>query len=479
MISASLGFSRDIFLCSFSACLYTASMPWTHTSELIHLNWLFAFSLGRENKLSLAELFALFGEDAYRDHTDEIATFSLPYDDTDINAIFRNIGWSIRVMRVLSETEEKKFPTDVIQAIGKPEGKYTFALWVYGGEYKLSDIGLRIKKTLMDSGISVRLVNTENKNIVSASYKKERLAKSKSEYNLIHVKGISYLAVTIACQDIDAYTKRDTGKSRDMVVGMMPPKLCQMMLNLALPNSTGLRLKVESWKLQKQEDSNLINLQPYKPATIYDPFCGLGTILIEAANMGITTLYGSDLSSRMVSATEKSLEEFVKEELIWQERIKAAGWTPSKDFSTFASEIFELDASKISKNTLPKNINIRENTNIVSEWYLGEIMGRESITLDRVKTERAKLRNMYEGFFGGLCALDFSGNIVMTFPFWDIHGTSSFFTEIYDVIGRHGFDVIPLLPIDSMRTLMTSKWSLLYKRPGQSVGREVIKIRKR
>lgn len=85
--------------------------------------------------------------------------------------------------------------------------------------------------------------------------------------------------MTLACQDIDSYTRRDTGKSRDMVVGMMPPKLVQMMLNLAL-------------------DSEMKN------PGIYDPFCGLGTTLIEAANMGMTRIYGSDLSKEMVSASE-------------------------------------------------------------------------------------------------------------------------------------------------------------------------------
>lgn len=114
-------------------------------------------------------------------------------------------------------------------------------------------------------------------------------------------------------------------------------------------------------------------------------------------------------------------------------------------------------------------------------------MQRDSITLDRVKQERSKLRNLYEGFFGGMkTALirekstrsdqSLSPTIVMTFPFWDIHGTVSFFTEIYDIIGRHGWEVVPLLPSD-MRTLMTPKGSLLYKRPGQNVGREVIRIR--
>ncbi len=407
---------------------------------------LFAFTLGRESKLSLAELIALFGGDALENLNDEIAIFSLPQSDIDINTIFRNIGGSIRVIRLIGETDEKKFPTDVIREIGNPSGKYTFALGVYGGEYRLSDIGLRIKKTLQESGHSARIVNIENQNIVSAVWKKEKLGKSLSEFNLIHIKGISYLGVTIACQDIDAYTKRDTSKSRDMVVGMMPPKLCQMMINLANEG---------------------------KKNPVYDPFCGLGTILIEAANMGITKIYGSDISSKMTHSTEKSLSDFIAEEKVWQERIRLAWGNPAKNFSNFESDIFELDASKI--NHLSKDL---RNTNIVTEGYLGEIMQKDSITLDRVKQERAKLRNMYDGFFGGLCGLNFSGTIVMTFPFWDIHGTHSFFTEIYDIIGRHGFDVVPLLPED-MRTMMTPKGSLLYKRPTQNVGREVVKIRMR
>ena len=223
----------------------------------------YAFTLGRESKLSLAELFAVFGPSSYETHTDEIALFSPAYTDDEIMKVFRNIGGSIRVMRIIGETDEKRFPTDVIREItdvhsrhsearriqasksldpsqaqdDEPRSgssKVTFALGVYGGEYRLSDIGLRIKKTLGESGISARLVNTENRNIVSAVWKREKLGRSKSEYSLIHMHDHDLLAVTIACQDIDAYTKRDTAKVRDMEVGMMPPKLCQMMIHLAL-----------------------------------------------------------------------------------------------------------------------------------------------------------------------------------------------------------------------------------------------------
>jgi len=49
-------------------------------------------------------------------------------------------------------------------------------------------------------------------------------------------------------QDINAYTKRDFGKKRDMDTGMLPPKLAQMMINIA---NNG-----------KQEITSL-----------YDPFC--------------------------------------------------------------------------------------------------------------------------------------------------------------------------------------------------------------
>ncbi len=34
----------------------------------------------------------------------------------------------------------------------------------------------------------------------------------------------------------------------------------------------------------------------------------------------------------------------------------------------------------------------------------------------------------------------------MTFPFWNIHGTHSYFTEIYSIIEENGWKVIPLLP---------------------------------
>jgi hypothetical protein len=52
---------------------------------------LFAFTLGRENKLSLAELIALFGNEALIDFDDIIAIFSLEINENTLIAKFRNI----------------------------------------------------------------------------------------------------------------------------------------------------------------------------------------------------------------------------------------------------------------------------------------------------------------------------------------------------------------------------------------------------
>ena len=94
---------------------------------------LFGFTLGREWKLSLAELIAIFGEENYREHSEIIAIFEIHgWSDEQIVRRFLTIGGSIRVMKVTQETDPTKFPTDVINHIksGKQnnDGKITFAL---------------------------------------------------------------------------------------------------------------------------------------------------------------------------------------------------------------------------------------------------------------------------------------------------------------------------------------------------------------
>lgn len=87
-----------------------------------------------------------------------------------------------------------------------------------------------------------------------------------------------------------------------------------------------------------------------------------------------------------------------------------------------------------------------DEVNITSEGYLGETMSAKDVSLERIKEERKKLARLYEGYFSGLKKLKFSGNIVMSFPFWSIEENFVYFSEIYEIIEKYGFHITPLLP---------------------------------
>jgi hypothetical protein len=101
-------------------------------------------------------------------------------------------------------------------------------------------------------------------------------------------------------------------------------------------------------------------------------------------------------------------------------------------------------------------------------------MRPHEITLDRVKEERRKLGRIYQEFFAGLHKANFCNTIVMTFPFWNMNGTYSYFSEIYDIIEQNGWMIESLLPGDM--GLSTRQGTLLYRRESQTVGREIIRI---
>jgi hypothetical protein len=64
--------------------------------------------------------------------------------------------------------------------------------------------------------------------------------------------------------------------------------------------------------------------------------------------------------------------------------------------------------------------------------------------------------------------------IVISFPFWDIRGKYHYFSEVYDIIKKY-CKIQHLLPFhDEIKH--TRSGSLLYKRPNQTVGREIFKL---
>ncbi len=393
----------------------------------------YAFELGREWKLSLAELEALFGKDAIEKVSEKLVFLRT---GRDVRNMFWNMGGVIRAFRIIMPLRDlKMFPHRVTEILEKTtdEGKISFALGAIGPKIPVFSMGLRIKKDLKIKGKSIRFANKDDRNLVSAVVKKESLAFYEREFFMLECAGETVLAATTAIQDIDAYAARDLKKERDMEVGMLPPKLAQTMVNLALGQSD------------------------VTPKTgLYDPFCGLGTVLIEGANMGITKLLASDISAEMVSATKVGIERFAEARKL-----------------QIDAYVMGLDAKNIAN--FPR---LRDVTHIVSEGYLGSIFSQETITKEKVAVEKRNLVVIYESMFRGLWTAKFDGTIVMTIPCWGLKGEFMYFTEFYELVKKMGFEIDPLL--GNYKEIQPTKYgTLLYRRPGQTVGREVCRIRRK
>ena len=370
---------------------------------------MYAFILGREFKLAIAEIWHLFpdAEIVFSNHEVYIVR---NIDEDDLREVFPKMGGTVKIVKISDECQSLG---DFIKQVKKElfdreyTGKYPFAMASYGERIDQFRTGLKIKNDLVHASDfeangkrSLRLVNKDSQNINAAVFKKEHLAETLSEFNYIYTPSVSYFGYTILFQDVDAYAARDYGKSvRDMEVGMLPPKLAQMMINIS-----------------------------GEAHGIYDPFAGLGTVLIEAAHGGYFALLGSDLSPAMVEATRENLQAYMG----------------SSRTRVEAFEIFEQDAAKIGgKKELAGWL---ADCAIVTEGYLGEIMTPKTVNPERVEMERLKLAKLYDGFFGGLKKLGFTGKIVISFPFWEIQKKYYYCEEVYEVLEKYGFKSQKLLP---------------------------------
>lgn len=343
--------------------------------------------------------------------------------ESQVTEHFPTLGGVIKVIQIWNNVDNQASTIAKQLSNEKEEGKITFGLNVYGKSQNAFKKALDIKKQLRSLGRSARCVNKDASNLSTATTYHEWLIRKWAEINILFSGDKILVGKTIAIQDIDAYTKRDTSKSRNMQVGMLPPKLAQMMINL-------------SGATYDQ--------------TIYDPFVGLGTILIEAANSGYATLQWSDISPEMVEKSEKNLN--------------------NSRFKIQDSRFFELDAARIWESGVDL-----ANAAIVTEWYLGKIFNPGKVWAEEVQLEKEKLLEIYRGFFGWLQQKWFTWTMVITIPFWRDRGKEMLFDEVTDLVNELWIKTSPLLSAD-YATKLPSRWTYLYFRKDQAVGREIYRL---
>lgn len=379
--------------------------------------------LGRQPLISVAELEAQFGE------------VRLVGAEGPVDEATRSAGRSERTAGAeLAEFESEREPEIarlggtlkiavsiegalVPWLLGRPtEGKITLGVSDYSRRATARTAtaeALKCKRILAKRGQSVRVVPNRAATLSSATSFHNHLT-SETKLELLKVGGQYYRVIQV--QNINAYARRDQERpARDAKVGMLPPKLAQILINLAGELRPG--------------------------ATVLDPFCGTGVVLQEALLMGYRA-YGTDVSERMVEYSQRNLE--------W-----LAG---ARDFRVEVG-----DATKFSWQP-PIGA-------VAAEVYLGPPMS-VSPTEMKLKEAKQECGGILLGCLRNLAGQLTPGTpVVLAVPAWRRPNGAYERLNLLDEIEQLGYNV------RSFKNLAQS--DLLYHREQQVVAREIIVLRKK
>lgn len=412
----------------------------------------YAFELGRAKDLCFAELIAVLGKSALVERNLDTAIFQLRNEDFQV--LQNRLGGTIKIVEIAGEFDYKsgKQPYDSIKLMTEDllqsafvgrEGKIPFSVSTLSFkdpmEINIKQL-LNFSKIFLKSlGLNSRFVNKNFKNTRPSTIYKARVLEKGIDINIIKGDfGKIFVGKTIAIQDIDAYSSRDYGKPhRDAKVGMLPPKLAQVMINLSGVNSnkTGANTSVGA------------SVGKTSGHTIFDPFCGTGTVLMEGMLMGVIVI-GSDIAPKMVDYSEKNCEWLKSEFGLSSDSKTSPGHKSSSGF-----RVFERDARFLNKNVLPEKIDV-----IVTEGYLGKLFSKSPSELEQEMSFR-ELANLHLNWLSATRPLlPAKGKIVMCTTAYRIGQKLNHFPHFEELAGKAGYKILA---------------NFSYSRPDQIVARDI------
>jgi tRNA G10 N-methylase Trm11 len=260
-------------------------------------------------------------------------------DDTFVKNIFDRLGGSVRVGEIVEDIDNF-YTTTNQEGIDSQEGskKVIFGISILGNSHKddsrfLKKLANSIKKGLKEYGISSRFVLPQGRDssLNAAQVIRNQILQKGFELNILRQGSEEIYGRTIKIQDLEGFVRRDMNKPEtDTEMGTLPPKLARMMVNFTAQNS----------------------------GTLWDPFCGSGTIPMEAAMLGFNFL-ASDINPQAVNDTDANVR--------W---LSSEGYISDTLYETFRFDITKPDMEIVKKL---KHTDI---TSIVCEPYMGPPLTR-------------------------------------------------------------------------------------------------------
>ncbi|MEM3794383.1 MAG: DNA methyltransferase, partial [Thermoprotei archaeon] len=194
---------------------------------------------------------------------------------------------------------------------------------------------------------------------------------------------------TIKHLDLQGFRERDLARPYKNPLISMPPWLARSMINMASP-SLGAKL--------------------------LDPFCGTGTILIEAVDSGLNA-YGVDLDPHNVNGSRENLNWFqIKKK-------KATSLVILAD-SRHLDEHFPEDYFDLA----------------VTEPPFGPPFNK-SVKINEVRAIASRLSELYIRVFNSLSkVLKKGGVVVFTLPSWRLKSGGLYELRVEDILGKSGLE---------------------------------------
>ena len=370
--------------------------------------------LGREPKISLAEIEALFSSSKVKQIAPNLAIVTAHSLSLD------RLGGSIKAGLILDYPLQ-----DYLSNL--PEGKITLGISDYSSHAnprKTWELALKYKNLLKRHGRNVRLVpNGKSAVLSSATSHHNQLGEKTNHIEII--KFGKYTAISVGTQNITAYAKRDQARpARDAFVGMLPPKLAQILINLATEGT--------------------------KSGTVLDPFCGTGVVLQESALLGYS-VYGTDLSEKMIDYSRKNLDWLFDK--------------TQKLQKTQAPKI-QLEVGDAAKHQWQPAPDF-----IASEIYLGHPLSTPPADI-KLKQLQQDAKSLLSDFLRNLGKQIPAGTqLALAIPAWKRPNGTYSGVNILDELDKLGYNAI--------KYRYASYDDLLYYREDQIVARQIIVLRKK
>ena len=390
------------------------------------------FIFGNHPDLSLAEIFGIFGS------TIKYLSFSsgaliVEADNLDLVSLNNRLGGTVKmgdIVQLVPDLADRNIK-ESIKAVLEKATKPFFGISLYGANHDFLKLALSLKKELKIAERSPRYVTSRERVLSSVVVEQNKLTSGGTEIVFIKTHNGYWLGKTTVVQPFKALSARDYGRpARDDASGMLPPKLAQMMINLA-----GAALN----------------------KTLLDPFCGSGTMLSEAALMGYRGLIGTDLSEKAVEDSKRNFQFSISN---FQTPCPPAGRISKDQFPN--AEFFKCDARRLATEIKPGEVDF-----IVTEPYLGP--QRPGADLRKVKME---LDDLYSDAIREFKKILKSGAKVVMI--WPRMAAASGLVNIEPDIS--GFELLNNWPSE-FKNMQPRE--LVYGREGQRVWRRIVILQKK